>query len=256
MEDFGVQPESKPLALKWSETSVQFSVAIFLAMIAGYLDGYGLLFLKTYVSFMSGNTTSTGLKIGQHDFWSAVPTAIAIVSFVGGSFLGNLLTQSRLRHSHRILFGLIAIALATVAYLDLVTVPNIFLGICLLSVGMGMTNPALSKIGAESVSLTFMTGTLSRIGGHLASAAGRQPLSDQQGPGDSHLIRAGIDASVWGGFLIGAILSGLAGSAFHAWALIPPCLVMLVLVLFSDPNATTSTLSPKNSSSKEGGLKI
>lgn len=157
-------------------------------MIAGYLDGYGLLVLKTYVSFMSGNTTSTGVKIGRHDLVAALPTAVAIVSFVGGSFLGNLLTQSRIRHAHRILFGLIAVALATVASLDLVTVPSVYLGIVVLSLGMGMTNPALSKIGAESVSLTFMTGTLSRIGGHLASAA----------------------------------------------ALVPPCLVMLLLMLFSE----------------------
>jgi len=38
-------------------------------------------------------------------------------------------------------------------------------------------NPAFSKIGAESVSLTFVTGNLSRIGGHLASAAGRKEQS-------------------------------------------------------------------------------
>ena len=48
--------------------------------------------------------------------------------------------------------------------------------IAMLSVAMGMMNPALSTIGAESVSLTFMTGMLSRIGGHLAAAAGRKPL--------------------------------------------------------------------------------
>jgi uncharacterized membrane protein YoaK (UPF0700 family) len=38
-----------------------------------------------------------------------------------------------------------------------------------------------SKIGAESVSLTFVTGTLSRIGGHLASAVGRKPLKERHG---------------------------------------------------------------------------
>ena len=47
---------------------LQWAGAIFLAMVAGYLDGYGLLFLKTYVSFMSGNTTSTGVMSGSGDF--------------------------------------------------------------------------------------------------------------------------------------------------------------------------------------------
>jgi uncharacterized membrane protein YoaK (UPF0700 family) len=107
------------------------------------------------------------------------------------------------------------------------------LEIAMLSVAMGMMNPALSKIGAESVSLTFMTGILSRIGGHLASAVGRSPLPDAQGPRDSHLSRARIDASLWSGFLVGASISGVAISHFHMWALLPACVVMIALALFS-----------------------
>jgi len=212
----------------------QWATAVFLALIAGYLDGYGLLFLKTYVSFMSGNTTFTGLKSGQGNFQAALPSATAIVFFIGGSFLGNLFTQSRLRCSHRLTFGVIAVLLATVAGLEWEGARNVSSEIAMLSLAMGMMNPALSKVGAESVSLTFVTGTLSRIGGHLAAAAGRKPLPDAPGPGNSHLARARIDASVWSGFLIGAGLSGMAGSHFRMWALLPPCLVMIALGLFSE----------------------
>ena len=212
----------------------QWATAVFLALIAGYLDGYGLLFLKTYVSFMSGNTTFTGLKSGQGNFQAALPSAIAIVFFIGGSFLGNLFTQSRLRCSHRLTFGVIAVLLATVAGLEWEGARNVSSEIAMLSLAMGMMNPALSKVGAESVSLTFVTGTLSRVGGHLAAAAGRKPLPDGRGPGNSHLARARIDASVWSGFLIGAGLSGMAGSRFRMLALLPPCLVMMVLGLFSE----------------------
>src|SRR5271163_4344970 len=100
------------------DTRVQWATAVFLALVAGYLAGYGLLFLKTYVSFMSGNTTFAGLKSGQGNFDAALPSAIAIVFFVTGSFLGNLFTQSRLRHSHRLIFGVIAGWLATVAGIE------------------------------------------------------------------------------------------------------------------------------------------
>jgi uncharacterized membrane protein YoaK (UPF0700 family) len=156
------------------ETRVQWATAVFLALIAGYLDGYGLLFLKTYVSFMSGNTTFAGLKSGQGNFEAALPSAIAIVFFVTGSFLGNLSTQSKLRYSHRLIFGVTAGLLATVAGLEWhgYGSRNIPSEIAMLSLAMGMMNPALSKVGAESVSLTFVTGTLSRVGGHLAAAAG------------------------------------------------------------------------------------
>src|SRR5271168_2084642 len=232
------------MKLVLDETRVKWALAVFLALIAGYLDGYGLRVLGTYVSFMSGNTTFAGLKSGQGNFQAGLPSAIAILSFVTGSFLGNLFSQSRLRHSHRLIFGVIAGLLATVAGLERYGLWNAAAEIALLSLAMGMMNPALSKVGAESVSLTFVTGTLSRIGGHLAAAAGRKPVPEGQGPGDSHLARARIDASVWSGFLVGAGLSGMAASYFRMWALLPPCVVMIALGLFSE-YATVSVRSPR-----------
>ena len=213
---------------------VQWALAILLALIAGYLDGYGLLFLGVYVSFMSGNTTVAGLRSGQDNFHAALPSAIAVLSFVTGSFLGNLLRQSRLRYSHRLIFGLIAGVLATVSVLERRGPCNAAAEIALLSVAMGMMNSALPKVGVESVSLTFVTGTLSRIGGHLAVAAGQKPIPERQGRGDSHLARARIDASVWSGFLLGAVLSGMAVLHYRAWALLPPCVVTIALSLFSE----------------------
>jgi uncharacterized membrane protein YoaK (UPF0700 family) len=221
---------SKKMRLQWLG-------AIFLAIVAGYLDGYGLLFLKTYVSFMSGNTTSTGVMSGSGNYLAAFRSALAIIFFVTGSFFGSLLSQSKLRHTHRICFAWIAGMLATVAWLEWNGLRYMELEIALLCVAMGMVNPALTKIGAEPVSLTFITGTLNRMGGHIASAAQRKPLTDSHGDGDSHLRRAGIDASVWAGFIGGAVLAGLAGllhPSLRAWAFLPPCAVMLVLILFSD----------------------
>jgi uncharacterized membrane protein YoaK (UPF0700 family) len=177
------------------ETRVQWALAIFLAVIAGYLDGYGLLVLGTYVSFMSGNTTIAGLRSGQHNFHAALPSAIAIVFFVTGSFLGNLFTQCRLRYSHRIIFGLIACLLATATIFERHGQWNAAAEIALTQPDQGMLNPALSKVGAESVSLTFVTGLLNRIGGHLAAAAVRRPQPVGQGSDDSYLARARIDAS-------------------------------------------------------------
>jgi len=236
-EVFVPQPWLKSPTFHLNEGRLVWTAAILLAMMAGYLDGYGLLFLKTYVSFMSGNTTSTGVRSGQGDFHAAIPSAIAIVFFVAGSFLASSFLQSKLRHAHRVVFALIAIGLATIGGLEWINLHNVNFEIALLCLLMGMTNPALSKIGAQAVSLTFMTGTLSRIGGHLASALGGKPPKDKQGPAVSHLVQAGIDASIWCGFLVGAVLAGLAGSNFRTWALLPPALVMLALGLLSDRTA-------------------
>jgi len=232
-----------PTTRHWSETRAQWAVAILLATMAGYLDGYGFFFLKTYVSFMSGNTTTTGLKIAQGAFHAAIPAAIAIVCFATGSFLGNVLTQSKLRHSHRLVFGLTATLLAIVSILQWSGLSQVNFEIVFLCLSMGMANPASSKIGAASVSVTFVTGSLSRIGGYLASAAAGKPLKEAQGPiatplfreiADSHLSRAWVEATIWSAFLVGAVLSGIAGSSdFRMWALLPPFVVMLALSLFS-----------------------
>ncbi len=234
------------------ETRLRWTLAIILALIAGYLDGYGLLFLGVYVSFMSGNTTVTGLRIGQDSFHAALPSAIAILSFVTGSFLGNLFSQSRLRYSHRLIFGAIAGLLATVVGLERYGTWNAAAEIALLSLAMGMLNPALSKVGVESVSLTFVTGTLNRMGKHLAAAALRKSLPEGHGPGASHRARTRVEGSLWSGFLVGAWLSGMAGSHFRMWALWPPCAVMIALGLFSEC-ATTSPEKRSTSSISGSG---
>jgi uncharacterized membrane protein YoaK (UPF0700 family) len=223
-----------PFARRWSRTRLEWMMAIFIAMAAGYLDGYGLFFLNTYVSFMSGNTTNAGVSSGHGDFRAALPSVLAILCFVSGSFFGNLVSQSTLCHARRLLFGFIAAGIAAVAGMQWAGLRRAPSEIAVMCLAMGMTNPTLSKVGSESVSLTFVTGTLSRIGGHLAAAAAGKPVKDRQGPEDTHVHRAFIDGSIWGGLFTGAVLSGLAGSHFPTWALMPPFLMMVVLGLFSE----------------------
>jgi uncharacterized membrane protein YoaK (UPF0700 family) len=96
----------------------QKRLGLLLTLTAGYFDGYGLLVLGIYVSFMSGNTTMAGVKAGQENFLAVLAPAVAIVGFVSGSFIGSLITQARIRHTHRILFGVIAAVLVIVLTLD------------------------------------------------------------------------------------------------------------------------------------------
>ncbi len=112
-------------------------------------------------------------------------------------------------------------------------------------------NTALSQVGAQSVNLTFVTGTLSRLGTHLALAVKHAPLSDSQGPWDTHPRRALTLATIWAGFLTGAIVSGAATPRFGTWILLAPMLILLVLAardrqrrLRPDPKIRGRTASP------------
>jgi uncharacterized membrane protein YoaK (UPF0700 family) len=219
------------------DARAQRRLAMCLALIAGYVDAYGIVALGTFVSFMSGNTTMTGSFTGKGNFVSALPPALAIVFFVAGAFAGTLLTHSGLHHSRRLLLGLVAGSLAMIIGVTQLGWLNAEVGIATLALAMGMMNTAQSRVGAEAVSLTFVTGDLHKIASHLALAVKRVPLQDAQGTWDTHLRRARLLASVWAAFLIGAVLSGPATSYFGVWVLLPPLLILLTLAVVAVPLA-------------------
>ena len=202
-------------------------------MVAGYVDAYGFLTFKTFVSFMSGNTTQSGYTLGQGGFAAAVPALLAILFFVSGVFAGTLLTSSRTHRSRGLLYGAIAVFLAlTIGVTHLASFTS-DLGIVMLSFTMGMMNTVLSRVGSQTVNLTFVTGTLSQIGRHLALAFRRAPLPDSQGQRDTHLRRAALLTVIWVGFLAGAILGGAATARFGVSVLFLPLLIMLILAVLN-----------------------
>ena len=93
------------------------------------------------------------------------------------------------RYARRVLYCVVAAALAAIVGLTQLDAVGAF-AIAAISVAMGVMNNALSRVGAQAVSLTFVTGSLSRVGSSLALALRRAPLRDAQGPWDTHLRRA------------------------------------------------------------------
>src|SRR6266404_1089760 len=131
----------------WGRASVlerrQRGLAMCLALIAGYLDAYGLSAFGTYVSFMSGNTTQVGSMTGHGRLVEALPPALAILFFVCGSCAGTYVTHSRLCRSRRRLFGVIAALLAAAAAVSRIGPGEINAGIATLSFTMGIMNTLL-----------------------------------------------------------------------------------------------------------------
>jgi uncharacterized membrane protein YoaK (UPF0700 family) len=185
---------------------VQGWLAVGLAMIAGFVDAYGIITYDTYLSFMSGNTTHTGYKTGQGDCWAAVPSALAIVFFVGGSFAGALLAHSGVHRIRRLVFGVVAILLALIVGFAQLGFSSGGVPISVLSFAMGAMNAALPRVAAQNVSLIFVTGTLSRIGVQLALAVRRAPLPDSRGSwvSDRRIVVGDGDNALWG---VGTVVS-------------------------------------------------
>jgi len=211
----------------------QATLVFALAMVAGYVDGYGLLAFSTFLSFMSGNTTQTGANLGRADLALAIPSAVAIGAFLMGIFAGNLRGGAG-RHDrsddYLVLAGVgFMLVLGCVGlWLRWLTWPTHLPAIALIAFAMGIMNTTFSRIGNEPVNLTFVTGTLNKIGMHLAMAAKRVPLEDAEGTRDTHISRAVLLTGVWASFLIGAVLAGVATATLKEWTLLPAGGLLLI----------------------------
>ena len=66
------------------------TIAALLAMVAGFVDAYGIITYGVYLSFMSGNPTQTGYQTAEGAVWSCLYSRRwAILFFVGGAFAPN-----------------------------------------------------------------------------------------------------------------------------------------------------------------------
>lgn len=209
------------------------TAAICLATVAGYTDGYGLRQFNTFISFMSGNTTIAGVSVGEQKFHAALPEAVAIIFFLVGTFLGHWILVGKYRHSHRIVLLTSAALMAAFVILNLRVASVAEVGIALLSASMGIMNPAVARIGAESVNLTFVTGALNKIGNHLALAARGTTPPDAQGSRDTHLRRAGLEGGLWLAFCVGAVFAGVVTKRMAGFELIPAVGILLFFALLS-----------------------
>jgi uncharacterized membrane protein YoaK (UPF0700 family) len=210
-------------------------LAAALATIAGFVDAYGMITYGVYVSFMSGNTTQAGYQAAEGAFGPASLSGLAILAFVAGSFAGTLMVEIAGRCARQVLYSVVAAALAAIVGLTQFGALSGALAIAAVGFAMGMMNSALSRVGAQAVSLTFVTGSLSRVGSSLALALRRAPLRDAQGPWDTHLRRALLLGRLWLGFLLGAFLSGAVTPRYGALVLSAPALILAVLAAFDRP---------------------
>ncbi len=233
MSDAGAHP------LKWE--------ALALALLASYVDGSGLLRLGTFVSFMSGNTTRSGVLTGLARLPAALHGGEAVACFVLGSFGGAWIVGSAWRPAWRVLMLFVA---ALLAVPPLASVP-VWLAIAALATGMGMMNAALPYVGGEPVNVTFVTGTLHRLGVHLARACRGAPVENACGSGDTHLRRAALTASMWAAFVAGGVLSGIATPALGDRALFPACLALVALAGLPVPSRVPCATESRADGSRE-----
>lgn len=193
--------------------SPERALAVLLAALAGYVDSLGFLQLGgLFVSFMSGNSTRLAASLAQGQWIAAASAAGLLVVFVIGAMLGALAAGSGGPRSRSRVLMLEAGLLAAAAVAAALRLPTA-VAVCLMVLAMAMENSVFLRNGEVGVSLTYMTGTLVKMGQALAAAL--------RGAG---LLAVGPYLALWTGLAGGALVGALAYGRIGLAALWPAAL--------------------------------
>lgn len=145
------------------------SFAMALAALAGCIDAIGFMQLGGYfVSFMSGN--STRLAVGlQHGDWRVAGTLMSIIGcFVVGAAMGAVIRNRVQKHPATSVLTMVASLLAAAALCDSTGVNST--AMLIIALAMGAENSVLQSNGENVIGVTYMTGTLVKMGQRIAVA--------------------------------------------------------------------------------------
>jgi uncharacterized membrane protein YoaK (UPF0700 family) len=145
------------------------ALAVGLSALAGFVDAQGFIQLGGFfVSFMSGNSTRLGVGLIERAHNAAV-AATLIGLFVLGVVFGSLIGRWTRMHRRAIVLAFVAIALAGAA--SLYALGTAEGAVVLMAIAMGAENAVFERDGDVHIGLTYMTGTLVKLGQRMADAA-------------------------------------------------------------------------------------
>ncbi|MCU7617110.1 DUF1275 domain-containing protein [Chryseobacterium sp. PBS4-4] len=203
---------------------MQERLAIFLALIAGYIDATGLIQWKTYVSFMSGNTTSLGAALSIGKFGIVITSVTVISCFLLGIYAGTCLSLWKRIKNQILTFHLVSgilIFYSIIAYFYNI---NNLLSIAIVGLSMGMMNTIVTSVGSQKVNTDFVTGTLNSLARNTAMLT----MTDDKVEKEAYKSNAVHLLLLWIGFLSGAFIAPFLLGYLGKWILMIPALLLMI----------------------------
>lgn len=216
-------PEKK-VFLYADKIGAQEKLAILLTFIAGYIDAVGLIKWRTYVSFMSGNTTQLGTAIATRTVEVISSSGCVIGSFVSGIYLGTCLSQCQRQQKFSSRFFIVAgILIAYSIVGSYYQIPS-YSSLVVVGFSMGVMNTIVTSVGKQNVNADFVTGTLNSLAKNSAMYTMSSNAEDKATYG-SNVIHLLI---LWIGFVSGAYIAPILLDILAKWTLILPAFFLLV----------------------------
>jgi uncharacterized membrane protein YoaK (UPF0700 family) len=144
-------------------------LAAVLSAVAGYVDAVGYMMTGGFfVSFMSGNSTRLALGLAEGAGYAALAGGL-IASFVAGASLGALVARLTRWSREATILAAVTALLAVSAGVTSLGFPGA--AVFLLALAMGAENTVFAEEGDVRIGLTYMTGTLVKLGKRITAAA-------------------------------------------------------------------------------------
>ena len=144
------------------------ALAVGSSALAGYVDAIGFLSLGGFfVSFMSGNSTRLAVGIAGVPAEALIAGRL-ILSFLAGVIAGSLIGRLAGEHRKPLVLAAVAAMLAAGAVIAGLGAPD--LAVLFVAAAMGAENTTFERDGEVSIGLTYMTGTLVKLGQRIAGA--------------------------------------------------------------------------------------
>lgn len=145
------------------------AIAILLAALAGFVDALAFTSLGGFfASVMSGNSTRLGVGIGTGVAGDALTAGALVLSFVSGVILATVILRAApAAQKAAVMAAVSGLLLAAALVASVAPGPIVLL---LLAAAMGVENGVFHRDGEVTIGLTYMTGSLVRLGQRLAGA--------------------------------------------------------------------------------------
>jgi len=198
------------------------TIAICLAALAGFVDALAFTSLGGFfASFMSGNSTRLGVGLGAAGLGDAAMAVALVMSFVAGVIVASVIVRAQPeRNRPVVMIAVTGLLLAGAVVATLAPGP---IALLLLAAAMGCENGVFHRDGDVTIGVTYMTGSLVRMGQKAAGAL----------MGDKDRWSWVPYLALWLGFVCGAVL-GAASHARWGWNalwLAPAAAAMLTVAL-------------------------
>lgn len=224
-------------------------VALLVTWVAGLVDTLGFLMLSEILTGnMTGNSVRVAIASTALDWNSAAHRLWPLLMFVGGLVISACIHEAGSRFSFAqtsaIVFLLEAamfagfIALFPAHHFASFSLfsPEFYPAVGLLSLGMGLQNATVTRVGALSLRTTHVTGTLSEFAEGISQfifwAWDRQQRGREVFPLAKKIKsfrETVLMAALWIAFFVGGICAALAGKHWGALALVPAIVALLLL---------------------------